>query len=269
MVSAGLGGLSWVARILVVLALVGVVLPVAEQVVSPEVAGASACGAETTLDISFVIDASPSMGWNDPNDSRIALASSLTDALGSDDRAAVVSFDSDAQLEQGLTSDKYAVQAALEGITLSPGTNLSAGVFSGTGVLSGSDQRVAVLFSSDGEDTSGGWSAEDSELLASLNIPVFVVGVGAESLDSATLQEIASASGGMYFESVGGAGGLYEQILALAGTAGCYPRSAGSRGFGTDGAVYMSDPVNVGTASTRRPGWRSGRSLPNRTPTRS
>ena len=245
----GSAGLSSVSRVLVVLALVGVVLPVVGEVVSPEVVGASGCGADTTLDVSFVIDASPSMGWNDPNDSRLALASSLTEALGADDRAAVVSFDSDAQLEQGLTGDKAAVQAALGEITLSPGTNLSAGVFSGTGVLSGSDQRVAVLFSSDGEDTTGGWSAEDSEQLASLNIPVFVVGVGAESLDSGTLQEIASASGGVYFESVGGAGDLYEQILVLAGTAGCYPRSAGSRGFGTDGAVYMSDPVNVGTGA--------------------
>ncbi|HWB71261.1 MAG TPA: VWA domain-containing protein [Egibacteraceae bacterium] len=68
------------------------------------------------LDLTFVLDSSGSMSWNDPQGLRKTAAKSFVDALLPEDRAAVVDFDSWAKILQSLTTDKDAVRAAIDAL---------------------------------------------------------------------------------------------------------------------------------------------------------
>ncbi|HEX8080915.1 MAG TPA: VWA domain-containing protein [Jatrophihabitans sp.] len=160
-------------------------------------------GGNGGFDVVFVIDTSGSMSWNDPSGLRVDGAAAFVDAMGANDRAAVVTFDNFATTDIGLTSTGTsggisAIKAALErGRDANGGTDIGAGVRSATQLLAnnggGSRARIAVLL------TDGVSSYDPALTTAAANnaVEIHTVGLGSDT-DTTLLQSIASGTGGSY-----------------------------------------------------------------------
>ena len=214
-------------------------------------------GAVSYLDLALILDSSGSMQTNDPQGLRRSASKNFVDALLSEDRAAVVDFDSDAQLLQGLTSDKAVVKAAIDRIDASGGTNIGAGVRIGTDVLIAADgtrDRLAILLT-DGE---GAYDQSLTERARLAKIPIFTIALGS-SVDEPLLRSIATGTGGQYYQ-VATAADLPEVFRRVEQDSGTGPDAAtdtdgdgltdcvetgGTRG--PDGALEVTDPNNPDT----------------------
>lgn len=150
------------------------------------------------LDLALVLDSSGSMSWNDPQGLRRTAAKNFVDALLPEDRSAVVDFDDRSVVLQGLTEDKTAVKQAIDRIDDSGGTNIAAGVRTGTDVLlaNGDTQRarIAILLT-DGE---GYYDSSLTDRARQNNIVIYTIGLGS-SIDEPLLRSIASGTGGQYY----------------------------------------------------------------------
>lgn len=150
------------------------------------------------LDLSLILDSSGSMSWNDPDGLRKSAAKNFVDALLPDDRAAVVDFDSWSYVLQGLTSNKEAVKSAIDRIDDWGGTNIAAGVRTGTDLLINNGDpdraRMAILL-------TDGVGYYDDTLTARANaneIAIYTIGLG-NDVDPALLGRIATGTGGQYY----------------------------------------------------------------------
>ena len=97
--------------------------------------GRTASGDHASMDIVFVIDASGSMEWNDPNRMAIELSKNFVAKLNNTDRAAVVEFTDYASVFQTLTNDKNAINNALDRINYSGGTFILGGLRKAVSIL--------------------------------------------------------------------------------------------------------------------------------------
>ena len=170
------------------------------------------------LDLALVLDSSGSMAWNDPTGLRRTAAKNFVDALLPQDRAAVVDFDFDATVQQGLTSDKPAVKAAIDRVDDSGGTNIAAGVSAGNQVLlaNGDPSRARMMILlTDGE---GYYDPYLTAQAAQAGITIYTIGLGS-SVDTALLSGIAAATGGR-FHAVATAEQLPEVFRRIAEDSG-------------------------------------------------
>jgi hypothetical protein len=151
------------------------------------------------LDLAFVIDSSGSMGTNDPNRERVQVAKNFVQRLSDDDRAAVIDFDSGAVVRSPLTSDKTALESALDGIDAVGGTNLTAGIATGLQVLGDprAGERVlrTIIMLTDGE---GAYDAALTQQAKDRGIVIHTVGLG-PSVSAGLLSSIANGTGGKYY----------------------------------------------------------------------
>ena len=149
-------------------------------------------------DVAFVLDSSGSMSSNDPQGFRRTAAKLFVDAMLSEDRGAVVDFDSFASLLQGLTSDKAALKAAIDRIDSSGGTNIAAGVQVGISALAPSTDplrgKIMILLT----DGIGSWNPGLIAVAVAERITIYTIGLGS-SIDEPQLQSIATGTGGQYF----------------------------------------------------------------------
>ena len=155
---------------------------------------------KTGIDIVFVVDSSGSMDWNDRNNIRHLAVKNFIDKLGENDRAAIVDFDGSAYLLQGFTSDKTALNNAINRIDSSGGTNLSNGMNVAINQFVNSsytrtDTYKYIIFLTDGDGT---YSTSYTTKAASNNIVVYTVGLGAEVQEN-VLKNIADGTGGKYY----------------------------------------------------------------------
>jgi Mg-chelatase subunit ChlD len=104
-----------------------------------------------SIDFVFVIDSSGSMINNDPNDSRKDGVKGAIDTLTSNDLAAIVDFDDNVTLLQGLTNDKGLLKNAVDSIDSSGSTNIGAGLGVALNVLAGSTtaDQIQLVTSAD------------------------------------------------------------------------------------------------------------------------
>lgn len=154
----------------------------------------------TGLDVVFVIDSSGSMSWNDPNELRIAAAKEFVSKLGENDRAAVVDFDSYAELYQEFTYDHELLNVAIERIDDSGGTNLSRGMNLAISQFiensyTRTDAYKYIIFLTDGD---GSYSSSYTTTAADNNIVVYTIGLG-DDVDEELLTQIAEETGGKYY----------------------------------------------------------------------
>jgi Mg-chelatase subunit ChlD len=171
------------------------------------------------LDVVFLIDVSGSMSSNDPTGLRVEGAKQFVDRMRAADRAAVVSFDSSAYREIGLTTldsqaNVAAVKAALDRSNrIVGGTDISTAVREAISILSsnggGPRLRVAVLL-------TDGQSPYDTSLTsqaASNQIEIHTVGLGFGT-DEALLRGIADGTGATYrhLDNAADLPALYQQL---------------------------------------------------------
>lgn len=155
-------------------------------------------GATVVADIAFVLDASGSMSWNDPNRLRQQASKNFVDALLPQDKGAVVSFASWASLLQGLTSDKGLLRAAIDRVGAGGGTNIGAGVQTGLDALAAeTDPTVAkiMILLTDGV---GSYSSSLTARAGAERVTIYTVGLGSD-VDAGLLQSIAAGTGGTYY----------------------------------------------------------------------
>lgn len=153
------------------------------------------------LDVTFVIDSSGSMSWNDPDRQRVRVAKEFVRRLGDGDRAAVVDFDSGAIVRSGLTDDVAALDAALDGIDAVGGTNIAAGVSAALDLFGepeiDPEQRTlrTIILLTDGDGT---YSSGLTALAQQRQVRIYTVGLG-NAVPVSLLSGIAEETGGMYF----------------------------------------------------------------------
>jgi hypothetical protein len=148
-------------------------------------------------DIAFVIDSSGSMQTNDPEGYRRTAAVSFVDAMAPEDRAAVVDFDSYAQLLHELTSSKERLRNAIGWIDSDGGTDIGAGVRVGLQALTSGDSlraRVMIVLT----DGVGSWDPALIDQAGNARVTIYTVGLG-DDIDADLLNTIAGATGGRFF----------------------------------------------------------------------
>ncbi|HEX2240992.1 MAG TPA: phospholipase A2 [Actinomycetota bacterium] len=155
-------------------------------------------GEAAPVDLVLVLDSSGSMSWTDPTELRKDAAQLLVDTLRSGDRAAVVTFDSVAQVLQGLTSDFVVVKDAIDQADASGGTDIGEGVAAGLALFDGAgvnSARLMVLLS----DGDGSYDPALTTQAAAKGVKIYTVGLG-DAANELLLAEIADATGGAYYQ---------------------------------------------------------------------
>lgn len=164
---------------------------------------------DAKLDIVFVIDYSYSMESNDPNQLFKTLSKDFVSKLRQDkDQAAVVKFIRVATVVASLTTDKNALNSAIDGISYDNGHNTgysgtdgSTGIYLALDELKKSDSKYQyIIFITDGEDNQYTYAYDD--LIADAvenNVTIYTVGMGSAS--ESVLQKIANGTNGKYYHA--------------------------------------------------------------------
>jgi len=215
---------------LFLLGLAGLMVAAAQPVLNLEVA-------RSRSDVVLVIDVSGSMAATDVQPSRMAAARSaartLIDQLPPSARVGLVSFDERASLISPLTTDRGAVENALN--TLRPNGNTAIGdglelalqqVTVGRTASAARQAPALIVLLTDGSSNSGMDPQAAAADAKAAGIPVDTIGIGQRSggsviggrrvdgVDEQALQAIAGATGGRYFyaEAAGQLNQIYQSL---------------------------------------------------------
>jgi len=160
------------------------------------------------VDVALVIDSSGSMSWNDPKDDRLKAAKMFIDIIGAADQIAVVSFDSSAKVQKGLTrvgGNEIALKSAIDKIGSSGSTNIGDGLRKGynelDSVAANPEHKKAAILLTDGEHNTG---TEPSSVVPDYRAkgwPIYTIGFTTEA-DVKLLKDISEETGGEYYTSL-------------------------------------------------------------------
>ncbi len=180
-------------------------LPVDAAPAAHTVTFSSAVGGLTTV---MLLDRSGSMTTENRLDFAKAGAKLFTFALDPGDSVGVSSFSSSPSVDYGLTkitddSVRSAANAAIDSLVASGSTNIGGGLQTALGQITGSMNRACndiIVLLSDGDHNTGTDPLSVIPALKQEGVAVFTVGVGSglSSSGEATLQKIASDTGGKY-----------------------------------------------------------------------
>jgi Mg-chelatase subunit ChlD len=156
---------------------------------------------ERSADVILVVDTSGSMsepavgGGTKLDAARVAAGAFLGMLRLPQDWAAIVSFNENGSVEAPLTGDLEALQAALAGLTPSPGTRIDAGLDAASAALEDRrpEARAAIVLLSDGRH---GGAPEDvvtrARVLRDQGVLIYAIALGADA-DVDLLGEVAGA----------------------------------------------------------------------------
>ena len=199
--------------------------------------------ARNSADVMLVIDVSGSMQATDVTPNRLeaakGAATTLIDQLPGSDRIGLVTFDTQAVLRQGLTTDHGAVKAALSTLTPGSGTAMGDGLWlafnqlnPGSRAASGARERPAmIVVLTDGVSNQGSDPLTIAQRIAAAKVPVQTIGIGLRNgsatvrgepvggVDEATLGAIAQMTGGKYFyaQAAGELQNIYSTLASQVG----------------------------------------------------
>jgi uncharacterized protein YegL len=152
------------------------------------------------VDVVLAIDTSSSMTGDKLAGARRAVGTfvGLLDLRPSRDRAAVVSFNNTAQVAQPLTHDRSALEAALAGLAISPGTRIDLGLLASVDELLGVRRREdadrALILLTDGRPMPGteASAVATGALARASGVSTWAIGLGAD-VDPDFLVEVAGS----------------------------------------------------------------------------
>jgi Ca-activated chloride channel family protein len=173
------------------------------------------------LDIVFAIDSSGSMYSNDRYNLRLAAAKDFTDKMDSTkDTAAVVSWDSNIDFFEVLTSDFTHIKNRIDDVDRSGGTNLNVGLAKSIDLLDLNPRNEAsaevIIFLSDGQ---GSYSHATAQLAADHGYKIYSIGLGGSAPD-ADLIDMADTTGGKFYSapSAENLDAIYQDIYSEVAT---------------------------------------------------
>lgn len=216
-----------------------------DNVWNTEIRPPSSAGDKTKMDMSFVLDSSGSMEWNDPENIRVATSKQFVDKFQTDDRGMVVSFYDGADLISPLTSDKAKLKASLD--------SLADKYQSGTSVYKGIEKSLQeykknstsatkfMFVLTDGEDTGTYDYDKIIKELKKENITVYTMGLG-KSIDTNLLEKIAKQTGGKYYHA-STSGELVDEIDKVIGDTVDFVTDTDKDGI----SDYYEKAINDGT----------------------
>ncbi|MFQ5460875.1 MAG: VWA domain-containing protein [Anaerolineae bacterium] len=161
-------------------------------------------------DVVMVLDSSSSMtGEARPGitklDEAVKSARTFLDAMQlPDDRAAIVTFDSGARVNQSLTGSRPALEFALAGISAGRGTRIDLGLETGLGEVLGPNHAPGntpvMIVLTDGRPAGGSEAATvaNADLSQRLGVELFMIGLGADA-DQLLLLLLAGDPRNFYF----------------------------------------------------------------------
>lgn len=148
----------------------------------------------------LLIDTSGSMAWNTgttvPMGDAISAAKGFADTLSEQDQVAVVTFSSQVEVVQGLTSDKSTTNSALNSLAAGGDTALYDGLVEAIFQLKDVSDRKVVLLITDGIESGISDYTFDQAVNEAVrwSIPVYPIGFGA--VDEQQLNQLAELTGG-------------------------------------------------------------------------
>ena len=203
----------------------------------------------------LVIDRSGSMSGEAMRQAK-AGAQGFIDGLAQADQVAVLGFDSQVELLQDMTSDHKAARKAVDRISAGGATALYDGVARAAGLLANIEGQRIVVFLSDGADTDSRYRLSDIKAMG-LYEGIFMFGLGLGQVDTASLRDLAEATGGEFLTtpSPDALRHLYDDVLMryyaqakgkLATTGGLTVNSMpAGRNVYIGGALRGSTPVKL------------------------
>ncbi len=184
------------------------------------------------------VDTSVSMESTDVRPTRIeaakAAAKEFVDDLPEEFNVGLVSFSGSASVLVAPTTDRAAVDAGIDGLTLSERTAIGEGVYAALGSVTSFDAEAGedppparIVLLSDGSNTTGRSLEEAATAATDAKVPVSTIAYGTEGgtvelngrdipvpVDSAALRQLAEATGGSAYEAESDAElrGVYQDI---------------------------------------------------------
>ena len=148
------------------------------------------------LDVVLLIDTSGSMAGEPLADAKTA-ARGFLQAIGPEDRVALVSFAFKPAVLAPFTADRAEVLSAIDGLAASGETAVHDAVVTAAGIARSSERRVAMVLLSDGGDTVSINSFDSAvSSVKDTGAPVFTVALESGEWDPAALGTLAAATGG-------------------------------------------------------------------------
>ncbi len=158
--------------------------------------GTRPCEAQA-LDVMLVIDRSGSMAGTPLADAKTAAKGFLSGLNFAIDRAGVVSFDDQAILELGLTTNVPSLRATIDSLTDRGLTAIGDGIAVAQSALAGATGRKVMVVLSDGVNNAG-----QDPITAANNAKaagIFIISIALGAADQATMAAIASSPSNYYY----------------------------------------------------------------------
>ena len=147
------------------------------------------------FDICYVIDRSGSMAGTRITTAKEAIGN-FVDAMYTNDRGAIVGFESSARVYSNFTSDKTVLRNSLSSITATGGTNVESGLVAGLNLFdSASTNSKMMILLCDGDVY---YTQATLQRAKDNGIKIYTVLIGSTS-GQAALQNIAEVTGGKFY----------------------------------------------------------------------
>ncbi len=157
---------------------------------------------QSPISVVLTIDKSGSMGDHNKLDNAKEAATTFVNAMSSEDRAAVLSFNDSTHLDQQMTSNKSLLNSKINLIEAGGGTAFYDAIISSVQEIQCETGTRAIIALTDGEDYDS-----DSSVYAAINIanqnsiPVYTIGFGEmKQKTKDTLSMIADLTNGRFFD---------------------------------------------------------------------
>jgi VWFA-related protein len=169
--------------------------------------------------VALIIDRSGSMKGQPLADAQNA-AKLFVQLMAGKDQAALVSFSSKVTTDQGFTTDKALLSAAINALKSDGGTAIYDAVIHAADLIATVSGRRALILLTDGADKdSRATFTEAFNKIAPLSVPIFTIGLGPNvgSKEEGNLRQLADSTHGRYYYSPTSKEleAIYRQISAL------------------------------------------------------
>lgn len=159
------------------------------------------------MSVALVLDASGSMGGAGQAGAIQGAQKFVTDMTGGVDEAAIIWFNEIVTVARTMTKDKALLQSTIANLPASGGTAMWDACYECVRqvIQSGTNSCRAVVLLTDGEDNSSTYTPTQIIQLATRNrIRVFTIGLGTSTGSMGDLMNIASATGGRFYQATTG-----------------------------------------------------------------
>lgn len=147
----------------------------------------------------LALDVSGSMNGQPLYHSKVA-AVSFIESISKDTNIAVVSFSSDATLENSFTNDKALSKNSINSLNSDGGTNIHSALGLALEQLDTTLGKKAIILFTDGRDGSNSDIGQQIEEAQNQGIPVYTIGLG--DVDTAYLANIADGTGAKFYNAL-------------------------------------------------------------------